>query len=158
MFLFFFYFFFFSSNLISIATSTLVDPYLITNGFNNSLISQDDSFKRTAIPEPVLKWRESVVKNHSALDLPEPMVSKLDPTGTTTTTTTGIRLHDDDDDDNKKLISCTYLLNLYILLPSNCDPKNIIIYTILHISELFKSTTTSISTTCLCSYFPLGRK
>ena len=122
--------FFFFSNLISIATSTLVDPYLITNGFNNSLISQDDSFKRTAIPEPVLKWRESVVKNHSALDLPEPMVSKLDPTGGTTTTT-GIRLHDDDDDDDddddKKLISCTYLPNLYILLPSNCDPKNIII-------------------------------
>ena len=85
---------YFLTNFISIATSTLVvDPYLVTNNFDNSLISKDVSFKGMTIPAPVLKWRESVNHpSHSAHQLPE---LKIDPT---------IQLHvnDDDDDDDDK--------------------------------------------------------
>jgi hypothetical protein len=88
------------TNFISIATSTLVDPYLITNSFNNSLISQDDSFKRMEMPEPVLKWKESV--NHSAFNLPMQKVAQPFELDSTT-----IKLHDDD---NKESIPCTYLI------------------------------------------------
>jgi hypothetical protein len=91
---------------ISIATSTLVDPYLVTNNFNNSLISQDDSFKRMVMPEPVLKWRESV--NHSAGYYPELMVAqpfKVEPHPS-------IQLYDDDD---KKSIPCAYLIYTFNL-------------------------------------------
>jgi hypothetical protein len=123
---------------ISIATSTLVDPYLITNNFDNSLISKDDSFKRTTMPEPVLKRRESV-NHHSALDLPEPTIMvahhqpepelpevnpPVDPT---------IQLHDDK---NSITTTCTCNPNSYYYLFLNLRPKHFVIT-----SQPFKSST-----------------
>ena len=99
----------FLTDFIFIATTTLVDPYLVTKNIDNSLISKEDSFKRTEIPEPALKRRESV--NHSVIvDLPspepEPMVGahqlpelKLGPT---------IELYEDDKKSNKR----TYLIQI----------------------------------------------
>ena len=55
-----------------------------------------------AMPEPVLKRRESV--NHSALELPErrPMVVPQLPELKLDSISTTIQLHDDDDDDDDK--------------------------------------------------------
>jgi len=86
------------------STSIVADPFLVTDGFDNSPISRDNSFKQMTMPELALKWRKSV--NHSTFDLPGPMVAQsssklqLDPI---------IKLHDHDDDDDDKKESTPYL-------------------------------------------------
>ena len=56
--------------------TSFVDPFLVTNNFDNSLISNDGSFKRVAIPEPVLRRDQF---NPSALNLPEQMMDARRP-------------------------------------------------------------------------------
>lgn len=108
--------FFFKRTFISIATSTLIDPYLVTNGIDKSLISQDDSFKQMTLPEPVLnlEGRESVT-NHSGLDLPQPMIDQPSELQVDDT----IQLHNHENDDDKKESPTCTLPKFYTFL--NCD-------------------------------------